>query len=140
MKRLLGSIIFLVLAGAAAYAQASWAGNYVFIEGGGKDSGCTPFLTTHKMEISGQDGDLTVTILTNGYRDLVGTAKIEGGRLNIYFERYGENNYYKPYERGDLLLSLGKKTVKGKMRTFWSKFTPLYPENEKTGKVYFKKT
>jgi hypothetical protein len=145
MKKLFNSIIFLVLVGAAAYAQTSWAGNYVFSENGGRTAGGTAIFITHEMDVNDDHGSLTVTIQSNGYqtsRDLVCTAKVEGGRLNIYFESYGENNTFEPYEQGDLLFSLEKKTVKGKteLLTFWGKFTPIVPKNEKTGKVYFKKT
>ena len=144
MKKLFNSIIFLVLAGAAVYAQPAWTGNYVFSENGGRTAGGTAIFITHEMDIAEDGGSLTVTIQSNGYqtsRDLVGTAKVEGDRLNIYFESYGENNTFEPYEQGDLLFSLEKKTVKGKteLLTFWGKFTPIVPKNEKTGKVYFKK-
>jgi hypothetical protein len=129
----------------AISAQISWAGNYVFSENGGKTVGGTAIFITHEMDISDDHGSLTITIQSNGYqtsRDLVGTAKVEGGRLNIYFESYGENNTFEPYEQGDLLFSLEKKTIKGKteLLTFWGKFTPTVPKNEKTGMVYFKKT
>jgi hypothetical protein len=145
MKKLFNSIIFLMLAGAAAYAQSSWAGSYSFSENVGKTAGGTAIFITHEMDISEDDGSVTVTLQSNGYqtsRELVGTAKADGGRLNIYFESYGENNTFEPYEQGDLLFSLEKKTVKGKteLLTFWGKFTPIAPENKKTGKVYFKKT
>lgn len=147
MKRLLSSIIFLFLflAGAAVFAQDSWTGNYVFSEDGGRNAGGTAIFITHEMDISEQDGGLVVTIQSNGYqtsRDLVGRAKVEGGKLNIYFESYGENNIFEPYEQGDLLFSLEKKAAKGKteLLTYWGKFTPIVPKNEKTGKVYFRKT
>jgi hypothetical protein len=145
MKKIVSSIIFLLVTAAAISAQSSWAGNYVFSENGGRTVGGTAIFITHEMDI-GEDGDsLTVTIQSNGYqtsRDLVGTAKVEGARLNIYFESYGENNTFEPYEQGDLLFSLEKKTIKGttELLTFWGKFTPIVPKNEKTGKVYFKKT
>lgn len=129
----------------AISAQGPWTGNYVFSEDGGRNAGGTAIFITHEMDISEQDGGLVVLIQSNGYqtsRDLVGTAKVEGGKLNIYFESYGENNMFEPYEQGDLLFSLEKKTSRSKteLLTYWGKFTPIVPKNEKTGKVYFRKT
>jgi hypothetical protein len=143
--KIVSSIIFLLVTVAAVSAQTPWAGNYVFSENGGRTAGGTAIFITHEMDVSDDHGSLTITIQSNGYqtsRDLVGTAKVEGGRLNIYFESYGENNTFEPYEQGDLLFSLEKKTVKSKteLLTFWGKFTPIISKNEKTGKVYFKKT
>ena len=67
---------------------------------------------------------------------------MDGNKLLIYFSNYGENNLFETYEQGDLLLTLESKTVKGKTEilTFWGKFQPVVPKNEKTGKVYFQKT
>lgn len=144
MKRLLSAIIFLVIGAAAVNAQL-WIGTYTFNEDGGKNAGGTAIFITHEMDISEGDKNLVVMLRSNGYqtsRDLVCSAKVEGGKLNIYFESYGEDNMFEPYEPGDLLLSLENKTTKGKteLLTFWGKFTPMIPKNEKTGKPYFKKT
>lgn len=59
----------------------------------------------------------------------------------FYFETYGENNMFENYKKGDLLLTLERKNEKGKMQilTFWNKFQPVVPKNEKNGKVYFQK-
>lgn len=145
MKGLLFSILLLVFAGIPAFAQSSWVGSYEFDEDGGKTAGGTPIYIVHQMDITEGDNGLVVMIQSNGYqtsRDLVCTAKVEGGKLNIYFEGYGENNTFEPYEPGDLLLSLESKTVKSKTQllTWWGKFKPVVQKNEKTGQVYFKKT
>ena len=145
MKKLLALVTFIAFAGVSAFAQTSWTGNYVFTEDGGKNAGGTHIAITHEMDVSEGDNGLVVMLRSNGYqtsRDLVCSAKVEGGKLNIYFESYGEDNMFEPYEAGDLLLSLEKKTTKGKteLLTWWGKFTPLIPKNEKTGKPYFKKT
>ena len=87
---------------------------------------------------------MLATIQSNGYQtsiDLVGTVKTQGEKLIIYFDSYGENNMFENYEQGDLLLTLEKKTVKDKteLLTYWNKFQPIVPKNEKSGKVYFRK-
>jgi hypothetical protein len=145
MRKLLSAAIFLVLAGITAFAQTSWTGNYVFTEDGGRNAGGTRIVITHEMDITEGENGLVTMVRSNGYqtaRDLVCSAKVEGGKLNIYFESYGEDNMFESYEPGDLLLSLEKKTTKGKpeLLTWWGKFTPMIPKNEKTGKIYFKRS
>jgi hypothetical protein len=140
-----GIFILLFLAfSASAYAQNDWAGIYEFDEDGGKTAGGTVIFISHQLEIRETDDGLMAFIQSNGYqtsKDLVCTAKIEGAKLLIYFESYGENNSFESYEEGDLLFSLEKQTVKGKTSivTNWNKFLPVVPKNEKSGKVYFKK-
>jgi hypothetical protein len=143
--RLFISAAFLMLFCFAANAQKEWLGNYTFDEDGGKNAGGTPIFISHALDVSEADGGLLVTIQSNGYqtsKDLICTAKTDGARLLIYFDSYGENNVLEPYEKGDLLLTLERKTVKGKTEilTFWGKFQPVVPKNEKTGKVYFQKS
>lgn len=125
-------------------AQTSWVGNYEFDEDGGKTVGGTPIFVVHQLEIKQSEDGLLATIQSNGYQtsiDLVGTVKIEGDKILIYFDSYGENNVFENYEQGDLLFTLEKKTTKGKTEilTYWNKFQPVVPKNEKSGKVYFKK-
>jgi hypothetical protein len=144
MKKIFHALVFLVIAAAAVHSQ-SWPGTYTFNEDGGKNAGGTAIFITHEMDVSEGENGLVVMLRSNGYqtsRDLVCSAKLEGGKLNIYFESYGEDNMFEPYEPGDLLLSLENKTTKGKteLLTWWGKFTPMIPKNEKTGKVYFRKT
>lgn len=129
---------------AAAHAQSEWVGVYDFNEDGGKNAGGTVIFVTHELEIKETGDGLVAFIQSNGYqtsKDLIGTAKVEGNKLLIYFESYGENNVFESYEEGDLLLTLEKQTVKGKTQilTHWNKFEPIVPANEKSGKVYFKK-
>jgi len=145
MRNTFRFVIFLAVAAGTAYAQNSWVGHYVFTEDGGKNAGGTHIMITHEIEISQGENGLIAMIQSNGYqtsRDLVCSAKVESAKLNIYFESYGENNMFEPYEQGDLLLSLSNQTVKGKAEviTTWGKFTPAIEKNEKTGQVYFRKT
>jgi hypothetical protein len=129
----------------AASAQTDWKGSYYFGEDGGKNAGGIAVLISHELEIfEGGDG-LAAMIESNGYQtsaELVCTAKIEGTKLMIVFQSYGENNMFEPYNKGDLLFTLERKTEKGKtvILTHWGKFTPAIPKNQKSGKVYFEKT
>lgn len=137
-------LIVLGFAGVPTLAQNDWVGSYEFSEDGGKNAGGTAIFIQHDLEIVSGDDGMIAFLKSNGYqtsRDLICTAKIEGGKLNIYFESYGEGNIFESYQPGDLLLTLERKTEKGKavLLTHWGKFTPVMPKNERSGKVYFTK-
>ena len=145
MKKLASiGVVLLVLALNAA-AQTDWKGSYYFGEDGGKNAGGTKMFIEHTLEIFDGDNEIAATLQSNGYQtsaDLVCTAKVQGAKLMLYFQSYGENNMFEKYQPGDLLLTLEKKSVKGKavVLTYWGKFTPAIEKNEKPGKVYFEKT
>lgn len=125
-------------------AQTSWLGSYEFSEDGGRNAGGTKVFISHELNIKQTENGLMATIQSNGYqtsKDLICTAKIVGDKLEIYFDSYGEDNLFENFEQGDLLLTLGNKTVKGKTETltFWDKFQPSLEKNAKSGKVYFVK-
>jgi hypothetical protein len=129
----------------AANAQNAWVGSYEFDEDGGKNAGGAVIFVSHQLEIKETaDNVLMATLRSNGYqtsKDLICVAKVEGNKLLIYFESYGDDNVLEPYEPGDLLLTLEKQTLPGKTEilTSWNKFQPIVPKNEKSGRVYFKK-
>jgi len=138
------SSFFILLFCFAANAQKEWLGSYTFDEDGGKTAGGSAIFISHQIDIAESDDGLIATIQSNGYqtsRDLICTTKTEGARLLIYFDSYGENNMFEPYQKGDLLLTLERKTAGNKtdILTYWGKFQPSVPKNEKTGKVYFQK-
>lgn len=129
---------------AAAHAQSDWAGTYEFDEDGGKNAGGTAIFIHHQLAVKQTDDGLMAFVRSDGYqtsKDLICTAKIEGAKLSIYFESYGEDNAFESYEEGDLLFTLEKQTIKGKTSivTNWGKFQPIVPKNEKSGMVYFRK-
>jgi hypothetical protein len=125
-------------------AQSGWVGRYEFSEDGGKNAGGTAIFIQHDLDIVEGDGGLIAFLKSNGYqtsKDLICTAKIENGRLNLYFESYGEDNVFEPYKKGDLLLGLERRTEKDKspLITHWGKFTAMIAKNEKSGRSYFEK-
>ena len=133
--------LLLLLASVAA-AQSEWAGHYSFDEDGGRNAGGTPIFVAHEINVVETDDGLIATVQSNGYqtsKELNCKAKVNGSKLEIYFDSYGENNIFESYKPGDLLLTLENRTSKGKaeLLTFWGKFTPVVPKYEKTGKVYF---
>jgi len=137
-------VVFFLLALNAA-AQNAWNGSYYFGEDGGRNAGGTRIFIEHELKIFDGDNEIAATLESNGYQtssDLICSAKVEGTKLMLYFQSYGEDNMFERYTPGDLLLTLERKTVKGKpvILTYWGKFTPAIPANEKTGKVYFTKS
>ncbi len=136
----------LVICSFAVFAQAQkeWLGNYSFDEDGGKTAGGSAIFVSHEISIVNSDDGLIAAIQSNGFqtsKDLICTTKIEGDKLLVYFDSYGENNVLENYKKGDLLLTLQLKNGKNgaEVLTYWGKFQPLVPKNEKTGKVYFRK-
>src|SRR5215217_651709 len=108
-SKFLVSCFFIALFCLAANAQKEWLGTYVFDEDGGKTAGGTSIFISHRIDINESDDGLIATIESNGYqtsKELICTTKTEGARLLIYFDSYGENNMFEPYEKGDLLLTL----------------------------------
>jgi len=127
-----------------AVAQNTWTGSYLFEEDGGKNAGGAAIFISHELNIFEGDDGLVATLQSNGHQtsaELVCSTKVDGSRLMIYFESYGENNRFEHYKPGDLLFSLERKAGRGKtvILTHWGKFTPAIPRNEKSGQMYFEK-
>lgn len=145
MKRAVASLAFTFVLAIVSLAQSDWAGTYTFKEDGGKNAGGSVIFIGHELAVMETDDGLRATLQSNGYqtsKDLICTAKAKTGKLEIYFESYGENNIFETYSPGDLLLTLENKTVKRntELLTWWGKFTPIVPEKPKTGKVFFVKS
>lgn len=144
--RILQIAVVLFSIATAISAQSDWIGKYAFDENGGKNASGIAVLISHELSIFDDgEGGLAARLESNGFQtsvDLVCTAKVDGTRLLIYFQTYGEDNMFEPYKAGDLLLTLERKTEKGKavILTHWGKFTASIPKNEKSGKVYFEKS
>lgn len=145
MKNLLCLLLSIAFVFSAnAQSLKDYAGKYEFFEDGGKTAGGDPIFVGHDLEIK-EDGGVTLT--ANGFqtaRDLLGVARLEGGKLNIYFTLYNSEgvNTFTPYEGDDLLLTLEWKTVSSK-KVLWTNFRKYEPSvitAKKNGGVYFKKS
>ncbi len=122
----------------------SWEGTYVFQEGGGRTAGDTGMFVEHTVKIYQRNEGLAADLDAAGFQVSVSlrcVAKAEGNRLNLYFESYREDNVTEPYQRGQLLLSLGRSTIRGKGRilTYWADYRPAL-QTARSGRVYFRKT
>ena len=140
MRKHLVYVCLMLLFAASVSAQKEWLGHYSFEEDGGRNAGGTAIFIMHDLTVMETDDGLIAHIESNGYqtsKDLSCRAKVKGNKLEIYFESYGENNIFETYSRGDLLLTLERAKGKPEILTFWGKFTPIVPKNERTGKVYF---
>ncbi|MEO8573005.1 MAG: DUF5991 domain-containing protein [Pyrinomonadaceae bacterium] len=145
MRKILLIVIGLLALSVHANAQNDWKGTYSFDENGGKNAGGTTIFISHELTVFDGDDGLAARLQSNGYQtstDLICSAKVEGTKLLIYFQSYGEDNMFEPYGLGDLLLTLERKMEKAKsiVLTHWGKFTPAIPKNAKSGKVYFEAT
>ena len=145
MRKPLAIVCLMLFVAASAAAQKDWVGHYSFDEDGGKNAGGTVIFIVHQLTVMETDDGLIAHLESNGYqtsKDLNCKAKANGNKLEIYFDSYGENNVFESYNKGDLLFTLERRAAKGKteLLTFWGKFTPIIPKNEKTGKVYFTKS
>ena len=145
MRKFALMAIGLLVLSIHANAQNDWKGTYLFEEDGGKNAGGSAIFITHELSIFDSGDGLAATFRSNGYQtstDLICSVKMQGAKVMIHFESYGEDNMFEPYKAGDLLLTLERKTekVKTTILTHWGKFTPAIPKNAKTGKVYFERT
>ena len=120
--------------------QGVWQGTYTFQEGGGRAGA----FVEHTIVVSRQGGALIADIDADGFqtaRSLSCSTKVEGAKLNLYFQRYREGNVFEPYQSGQFLLALERSIAGGrtKVLTHWGAYQPaLNPV--RSGRVYFKKT
>lgn len=145
MKKALSLLVLTLAFATLAVAQSEWVGMYTAEEDGGKNAGGTAIFISHELNVIDADDGLIATLKSNGYqtsKDIVCKAKVNGKKLELYFESYGEDNVFESYKPGDLLLTLETKVVKGKQQllTNWGKFTPIIPEKPKSGIVFFVKS
>jgi hypothetical protein len=143
MKKLLSLLMLSVVFAISANAQTNFAGKYIFYEDGGKTAGGTGIGVGHDLEIN---SDGTATLTANGFQTskyLICKAKIDGSKMQLFFEKYGEENYGPTdLSGGELLLTLELKTVKKKkvLWTTFSKYEPSVVSFKKSGGVFFKKS
>lgn len=117
-------------------------GKYEFYEDGGKTVGGAAVFVGHVLEI-GSDG--TATLRADGYqtsRDLNCTFTMNEAKTVITFQSYNDEgvNSFQPYKKGDILMTLRNKTVKGKkvLWTIFDKYEPVIKVAPKSGGIYFK--
>lgn len=125
-------------------SESVWVGTYVFSEGGGRTAGGAGMFVQHTVVIHKQSGALLADIDADGYqtsKSLRCSTKIEGNRINLYFQSYREDNIGEPYRKGQLLLTLEQSSIGSRTRilTYWGAYKPIFMP-ARNGRVYFKKT
>lgn len=93
----------------------------------------------YKLEIYKEDNQLRARLDIDGFQTLTriqATAEEMDENLDIVFDSYGSENMYEPYEKGELLFSLGK-TSDENYKIIWNK---LRSNLKDPGVAEFKKT
>ena len=143
MRRMIFTIAAIMAFVWASNAQ-ELAGKFEFYEDGGRTAVGGAVFVGHMLEL-GADG--TAKLTADGFqtsRDLIGTYKTIGGKTSVYFSSYNEDgvNSLTDYKKGELLLTLEVRTVKGK-KVFWTTFAAYKPAintASKPGGIYFKRS
>jgi hypothetical protein len=123
----------------------AWVGEYVFEEDGGRTAGGSPIYVVHQLTVAREGGALTARLESNGYQTYAAfmcEARVEAGRLKIFFTRHADENVFLrgDYRRGDLLVSLARSGSgrRARLLTYWGKFRPQFGR-PRQGRAYFRK-
>jgi hypothetical protein len=100
-------------------------------------------IVTHTLVIRKHDDALNCDLDADGFQTSISLrcdAREEDGKLNLYFDSYREGNTFARYRKGQLLLTLERTTVRGKVRllTYWRAYQPALNALHGGG-IYFKK-
>jgi hypothetical protein len=110
-------LFFILSFPTSGFAQTAWLGKYEYGESAGKTTGGIVTVIHHEITVKKDGNELPAFIPSQCYQTskyLKCAAKIVGNRLQIYFLDYGEENLYKPFERGNLLLTLERQRIRWK--------------------------
>ena len=112
-----------------------WVGDYEFYEF------CPPNINMqYNINIYKENEAYFVKINIDGFQTNVRLqAKVSGDEksIKLLHDKHLPDNQFKPYNKGDILLSFEKRN--SKIYTNWGKLEPILPENKASGKVYFTK-
>lgn len=139
-----GFLILLLFLGISTNAQNSWIGEYHFNEDGGETVGGTKIYIAHTLKITEEGSSLKAHIYSQSFqtsKDIYADVKTKGNKIMLFFREKGEDHFLGDYKKGDLLFTLEKKDIDGKLKvlTYWGKFLPSLEANEKSGGIYFRK-
>jgi hypothetical protein len=130
---------------ARGQAADAWVGEYSFGEDGGRTAGGSVIYVVHQLTVSREGGALRARLESNGYQTYAAfecEARVEAGRLKIFFTRHAEENVFMrgDYRPGDLLLSLARTGAgrRARLLTYWGKFRPQFGR-PRQGRVYFRR-
>jgi len=132
-------------AAGAADALDAWVGEYAFDEDGGKTAGGSAIFVVHQLTVTREGDALKARLESNGYQTYAAfecDARVERGRLKIFFVRHADENVFLrgDYRRGDLLLTLARAGAgrRARLVTHFAKFRPQFGR-PRQGRVYFRR-
>lgn len=119
-----------------------WVGRYTFEESAKNVTGVGAQSWNYIIEVKAIDGNtLVASIMIDGYQTSTRLeAKVNATAMDIefVFDKYGTDNMFEPYKKGDRLFAMMRNT-EGIIMTVWDKLKPNVATNREDGKVMFKK-
>lgn len=119
-----------------------WTGRYTFDESAPNAAGSGAQSWSYTINVSVKEGDsLFAIIQVDGFQTMTRIeADVRGTDKNadFIFSKYGEENMFELFKKGEKLFSL-EINEKNEMITNWDKMKPNVVDNQKSGKVMFKK-
>ncbi len=119
-----------------------WIGQYAFEESARNVTGSGAQTWNYVVDVKEFDANtLIATIQVDGYQTMQRLeAKVNATAYDIefIFDRYGKDNMFEPYKKGDRLFGMMRNT-QGLIMTVWDKLKPNVLENQENGKVMFQR-
>lgn len=119
-----------------------WIGQYSFEESAKNVTGEGRQSWNYIVEVKEFDANtLVATIQVDGFQTMQRLeAKVNATAYDIefIFDKYGKDNMFEPYKKGDRLFAMMRNTS-DEIMTVWDKLKPNLLVNQKDGMVMFKK-
>ncbi|MBE2226066.1 MAG: hypothetical protein IAE93_01935 [Ignavibacteria bacterium] len=119
-----------------------WAGQYTFEESAKNVTGDGAQTWNYVIDIKEKDANtLIADIQVDGFQTMTrieASVKATEKNAEVIFEQYGKDNMFELYKKGDRLFTI-EANDKGEIITNWDKMKPNVIENQKSGKIMFKK-
>jgi len=119
-----------------------WAGQYTFEESAKNVTGSGAQTWNYVIDIKEKDaGTLVADIQVDGFQTMTrieASVKASEKNAEVIFEKYGKDNMFELFKKGDRLFTI-EANDKGEIITNWDKMKPNVLENQKSGKIMFKK-
>lgn len=119
-----------------------WIGRYAFDESAKNVSGEGAQSWSYILDIKPLDDEnLIASLQIDGFQTMTRLeAKVNATAMDIefIFDKYGKDNMFENYKKGDRLFSMMRNTDYVVM-TNWDKLKPNVPANQEGGKVMFRK-
>lgn len=128
--------------GSQEQAVKTWAGQFSFEESAKNVTGQGAQSWSYVIDVKAiDDKTLVANIQVDGFQTMTriqADVKATEKSAEFYFSKYGAENVFELYKKGDLLFTMVKND-KNEIITNWDKMKPNVLDNQKSGKVMFKK-